>query len=60
MQRRRIKRAVGRPSRKPDTEVLILLLEKYNSADIARMFGVPSSTVRSWKCRDRKRGNGNG
>ena len=59
MQRRRIKRAVGRPTRKPDADVLEIMMEKYTAADIARMFGVPSSTVRSWKCRDKKRGNGN-
>lgn len=59
MPRRRIKHAVGRPTRKPDADVLQFMLEKYNSSEIAQMFGVPSSTVRSWKCRDKKRGNGN-
>ena len=55
MPRRRIKHAVGRPSRKPDADMLKIMMEKYTAADIARMFGVPSSTVRSWKCRDKKR-----
>ena len=34
MQRRRIKRAVGRPTRKPDADVLEIMMEKYNAADI--------------------------
>ena len=57
--KRKAKKPVGRPSRKPDTEMLQFMLEKYNSSEIAQMFGVPSSTVRSWKGRDKKRGNGN-
>ncbi len=54
--RNKAKRPVGRPSRKPDSDMLEIMMEKYTAAEIARMFGVPSSTVRSWKCRDIRKG----
>lgn len=61
--RNKAKRPVGRPSRKPDTELLQIMLEKCNASEVARILGVPSSTVRSWKHRDISKGeisNGNG
>ncbi len=48
------KNSVGRPSRKPDQDVMKILLEKHNTSEIGRILGVPSSTVRSWVFRERK------
>lgn len=42
------KKRVGRPSKRPDDKTLISLYKEYNSVQIAEMYGVKDSTVRSW------------
>ena len=54
--RRKKRNPVGRPTRKPDTELLSILLKSHSSAEVASVFGVSDSTVRSWKHRDIKKG----
>ena len=44
----------GRPSNRPDPEYLLTLYEKYTAPQIAEMFHVSESTVRSWVSRLRK------
>lgn len=48
---------MGRPSKKPDIVTLKFLYEQYKSEEIAKMYGVPPSTVRSWVCLARKSGD---
>ncbi len=50
------KNPVGRPTRKPDTEVLGMMLRNHSSSEIADVFGVSDSTVRSWIFREKKKG----
>ncbi len=50
-----IRKHIGRYSKKPDYELLLMMLEKHTSAEIGNMFGVSSSTVRSWVYRDKRR-----
>ena len=44
----------GRPSHRPDSELLSILLNNHTSSEIGYMFGVSDSTVRSWVHRDKK------
>ena len=48
------KKKGGRPSNRPDPDYLILLYEKYTAPQIAEMYHVSVSTVRSWVSRLRK------
>lgn len=44
----------GRPSSMPDVNTLLNLYQKYTSTEIAKMYDVEPSTVRSWYSRLRK------
>lgn len=47
----------GRPTKKPDDEELLKLYEDHTAPEIAAMYGVESSTVRSWISKVRKSGS---
>lgn len=49
------KKKGGRPTNKPNDDVLSDLLSKHTSVQIAAMYGVSSSTVRAWAYHARKR-----
>lgn len=44
----------GRPSKRPDPERLAELYAKHTATEIAKMYGVTATTVRSWVFRLRK------
>jgi len=54
MKREIPKKKNGRPTKRPDPEYLINLYEHYTATEIAAMFDVAESTVRSWISRLRK------
>ena len=54
MKREIPKKKNGRPTKRPDTDYLINLYEHYTATEIASMYGVAESTVRSWISRLRK------
>lgn len=46
----------GRPSKRPDLQMLAMLYEQMTAKEIAEKYGVKESTVRSWIARARKAG----
>ncbi|WP_418751546.1 hypothetical protein [Frisingicoccus sp.] len=48
------KRKTGRPSKRPNPELLATLYENHSATELAEMYGVTPGTVRSWMCRIRK------
>lgn len=44
----------GRPTKRPDPEVLVELYSKHTAEEIAKMYGVKTPTVWSWVSRLRK------
>lgn len=45
---------MGRPTKRPNPELLALLYKNHTSKEIAEMYDVSASTVRMWACRLRK------
>ena len=48
------KKKNGRPTKRPDPDYLIKLYERHTAPELAIMFDVSESTVRSWVSRLRK------
>lgn len=46
----------GRPSKMPPADELLRLYEKHTSTEIGKVYGVSSSTVRTWVARLKKKG----
>lgn len=46
----------GRPSKRPDLQMLAMLYKQMTAKEIAEKYGVKESTVRSWIARARKAG----
>lgn len=46
----------GRPSKRPNLQMLTMLYEQMTAKEIAEKYGVKESTVRSWIARARKAG----
>lgn len=44
----------GRPTKRPDPELLAELYAKHTAEEIAKQYGVKTPTVRSWVARIRK------
>ena len=44
----------GRPSKRPDPELLIALYQDHTATELAEMYDVSETTVRSWVSRLRK------
>lgn len=45
---------MGRPTKRPEPDFLLALYEKHKAKEIAYMYGVNESTVRSWISRIKK------
>lgn len=48
------KKKSGRPSKRPNPELLATLYETHTATELAEMYDVTPGTVRSWMCRIRK------
>ena len=45
---------MGRPTKRPEKELLMILYSRHTAHELATMYDVSDSTVRSWVCRLRK------